>query len=1021
MRRFVTIGAIATAATILAFGYSPFPFSLALASQDRKSDNARSSRQLQLRHAIEIALVKRVSQQQVPVFKNTAAGTGAQAIAGHVATNDGTPVHLLKIIVIAFTADSSITPSKGFAYVNPDGSYLIENLLPGEFFVVAQADSYETQYYDQAASFTDAKLVPVAASDTTTGIDFKLVKITPATGAISGRVTDASGAPLVNAYVNAYSRDNPFSYGRAQTAQDGTYRFESLKTGNYFVQVWAEGYISEFYDDARTPDNATLVAVNEPNETTSIDFVLGIGGAISGKVTDTAGRPLVGAIVQSYFAGTDSLYNGFGMALTQRDGTYKITGLAAGSYIVSAEAWTQWSYAKQWFKNAGTPDSAMAIDVREEQVITDIDFTLDLPKVTGSINGVVLNLKGEPLADVIVQAYNPTSSDSSKPEPRFWGYATTDASGRYRIDLLPGDYFVMASAYNGWQSVVRWYPNVSTPDSAKAVAVELNVDLASIDFALPIVAGSSAISGQVTADNGRALAGAFIEVMPATSAPDSIWKVWAYGHTDSAGHYAVTKLPPGKYFVHAQYWEDNRFGEQWYLNAASREQATPVALDEAQKIDNIDFTLELRSVYGGIFGRVSADSDGSPISRAYVEISPLKRDYYRGAPIAFWNWNATTNEAGEYRLDLLPEGEYLVSVYANGAFEYFENAVVAEQAKPVKVLGGDSVQVNFGLTPRNEGQGVISGTVTSELDSVRMPIAVVIARPTVTLLAWPQSEMFFTAVTNPDGSYKMAGLPSGEYYVTSFASGYIGEYYDNVFDPSQATSVYVDQQKPTPGIDFALMPIYYRAEDGRDPRAGTGAGVVGKVSAKNGNGVGNAYVYVLNDAAQPLAYARTNSEGNYEIAGVPPGQYRMLATHPAFDSKYNDDASRFNEAKPVDLGLGKSEVNFVLEPKGTTGVDEQPGTTVPKAIELYGNYPNPFNPTTRIAFGLPAAIRVTIRIFNVLGEEVAVLQDGVMSAGVHHLTWNGRNKTGREVGTGLYLYRLESAAVTLRGKMLLMR
>ncbi|MGH7449816.1 MAG: carboxypeptidase regulatory-like domain-containing protein, partial [bacterium] len=538
MRRFVTIGAIAAAATILAIGYSQSPFRSALASQDRKSAAAPSSRQLQLHHAIEIARTMRVSKQQTPIFKNTSIVDGAQAIAGHVATSDGTPAHLLKIIVIAFTADSSITPSKGFAYVNPDGSYLIENLLPGEFFVVAQADSYETQYYDQAASFTDAKLVSVAASDTTTGIDFKLVKITPATGVISGKVTNASGAPIVNAKVNTYSRDNPFSYGSAQTARDGTYRLEGLKTGKYFVQVWAEGYISEFYDDARTPDNATLVAVNEPNETSNIDFMLGVGGAITGKVTDKTGNPFVGAIVQSYFAGADSLYNGFGMALTEKDGTYKIAGLAAGSYVVSAEAWTQWSYARQWFKNVSTPDSATAIDVQEEKVVADIDFTLDLPKVTGSINGVVLNLKGEPLADVIVQAYNATSrSDSSKPEPIFWGYTTTDVSGRYRIDLLPGDYFVMASAYDGWQSVVRWYPNVSTQDSAKTVAVQLNVDLASIDFALPVVAGSSTISGQVTADDGRALAGAFIEVMPATSATDSVWKVWAYGHTDSTGRY----------------------------------------------------------------------------------------------------------------------------------------------------------------------------------------------------------------------------------------------------------------------------------------------------------------------------------------------------------------------------------------------------------------------------------------------------------------------------------------------------
>lgn len=265
------------------------------------------------------------------------------------------------------------------------------------------------------------------------------MKITPAKGVISGKVTDASGAPIVNAYVNGFSGDNPISYGEAQTARDGTYRLEGLKTGKYFVRVWAEGYIGEFYDDARTPDKATLVAVSEPNETSNIDFVLGGGGTITGKVTDKAGNPFAGALVQSNFAGADSLYNGFGMALTEKDGTYKITGLAAGSYVISAEAWTPLSYAKQWFKNVSTPDSAMAIDVQEEQAVTDINFTLDLPK-TGSINGIVLNLKGAPVAAAIVQAYSPTSSDSSKPKPRFWGYATTDASGRYRIDLPSGDY-----------------------------------------------------------------------------------------------------------------------------------------------------------------------------------------------------------------------------------------------------------------------------------------------------------------------------------------------------------------------------------------------------------------------------------------------------------------------------------------------------------------------------------------------------------------------------------------------------
>jgi hypothetical protein len=237
-----------------------------------------------------------------------------------------------------------------------------------------------------------------------------------------------------------------------------------------------------------------------------------------------------------------------------------------------------------------------------------------------------------------------------------------------------------------------------------------------------------------------------------------------------------------------------------------------------------------------------------------------------------------------------------------------------------------------------------------------------------------------------------------------------------------ATPVKVDGQNPADGINFTLIPMYFmRGEDGLDPRAGTGATVLGKVSDTAGKEVVEAYVYVLNENGQPLSFGRTNVEGKYEIAGIPPGPYRLLASHVAHNSKYNGNANNFDDAIPVDLGLGKLEVNFVLEAKPPTGVKDRPDASIPRTVELYGNAPNPFNPETRIRFGLPAAMPVRLRIFNMLGEEVATLHDGIMNAGVHHLTWNGRDNTGRLAGSGVYLYRLEGGGVLLRGKMVLLR
>lgn len=1016
MKKFAIIAA-AMLFAVFAFNYSGFFINAAHA---QNLEAQQSTRIAPLYHAIEVARLLQTSPASVTKVKSRPGGTGLQAIAGRVATSDGVPLSRIKALVVAFTANVDSTASKGFAYVNPDGSYLIEHLLPGDFYVVAQADSYETQYYDHAATLEQAKLVQVAASDTTTGIDFKLQKISPGTGAISGKVMNAAGGPLAGARVLAFASDNPFAFVNVLTAPDGTFRFTALKSGRYVVQAVAEGYLTEFYNNRRAHEPPDLVNVVEPNETTDINFTLTAGGTITGKVLDKSGLPINGAIVQSYFAKIDSVSGkGFAVAFTETDGAYKISGLESGNYIVHAEARLPWAYAQRWYDNVGTPDSASVIKVVEGQAVAGIDFTLEVPRVAGAISGIVTNAQGEPLPGAAINAYTPFDSLSLRPQ--IWLYTNTDASGHFRLEGPAGKYIVSATAYGSWQSVTRWYPNVSTPDSAQPLVLQKNSELKNIDFKLPIVSGNSVIYGTVKSDAGRALVGAFVEVTPADDATKPGWKIWASAATDSLGQFYVGRLPAGKYVVHAQYWEDVRFGEQWYKLADTRETATPVEVKAAQKVGPIDFQLKLRPQYGSIYGRVTADADGKPINRAYVEVSPLKRNYYTAAPIGFWNWNTTTNELGEYRLDLLPEGEYLIAVYADGAFEYFENAVVPEQAKSLKVSGGDSVQVHFGLTPRHEGKGVISGRVMDEFKDGFIPIAIVIARPTIVPLVWPQSEMFFTAVTNPFGEYKMTGLPDGEYYVMSFAPTYVGEFYDDTYDPGEAKPVKVEAPTPVEKIDFALRQVLYRTPDGVDSRAGNGAGVIGKVTDNAMKEVAGAYVYVLNEQRQPVAFTRTNAEGRYEITGVAAGAYRLLASHLNYSSKYNNDASRFDAAKPVELGAGKLEVNFVLAPKSTTGVEDGKNSMLPQTVKLYGNYPNPFNPETQIAFGLPATMRVKIRLFNVLGEEVAVLHDGVLNAGVHRLNWNGRNQAGQQAGSGLYLYRLESATVTLRGKMLLLR
>jgi len=82
-----------------------------------------------------------------------------------------------------------------------------------------------------------------------------------------------------------------------------------------------------------------------------------------------------------------------------------------------------------------------------------------------------------------------------------------------------------------------------------------------------------------------------------------------------------------------------------------------------------------------------------------------------------------------------------------------------------------------------------------------------------------------------------------------------------------------------------------------------------------------------------------------------------------------------------------------------------------------GNYPNPFNPSTTIAFQIPRADDVHLIIYNQLGQHVATLVDQPLSAGNHDVVWNGLDGKGKPVSSGLYFYRLVSGQQQMVGKM----
>ena len=105
---------------------------------------------------------------------------------------------------------------------------------------------------------------------------------------------------------------------------------------------------------------------------------------------------------------------------------------------------------------------------------------------------------------------------------------------------------------------------------------------------------------------------------------------------------------------------------------------------------------------------------------------------------------------------------------------------------------------------------------------------------------------------------------------------------------------------------------------------------------------------------------------------------------------------------------------------GQLGIDDDfDGIT--REFALYPNYPNPFNPETRIRFQLAENSHVRLMIYDVLGRKVRTLVSDRMTAGHHVLNWNGLNDAGADVASGMYVYRIKAGDFIAHRKMLLVR
>ncbi len=177
----------------------------------------------------------------------------------------------------------------------------------------------------------------------------------------------------------------------------------------------------------------------------------------------------------------------------------------------------------------------------------------------------------------------------------------------------------------------------------------------------------------------------------------------------------------------------------------------------------------------------------------------------------------------------------------------------------------------------------------------------------------------------------------------------------------------------------------------------------GRIAVANFSGTGSTgiRIYDANGNFLKLLAGVTGNRGVYQL---PSGNF--LTTNGA--GIHEIDSTTGNLVRTIQPGTNFQYIN--LYAPVTVGVDEG-GLTIPAKYALEQNHPNPFNPTTTIRFNLPTESNVTLKIYNILGQELAALVQGVHSPGFLSTEWNGKNQFGHQVASGVYFYRIEAKPV----------
>jgi protocatechuate 3,4-dioxygenase beta subunit len=813
------------------------------------------------------------------------------------------------------------------------GSYTLRRFQPGAYKVRARAQTYATTFNAGKHTFPIADLV-IVQSGNDTSVNFALEKGSN----ITGTITDASGSPVLGAFVDIYeARAANFVEGAFVTDVNGNYSAESrLPAGSYVIRARRGNAFSSvgltFYNGKRGFSTADTVKVDSGQTVSGKNIQMDPGKAFTGTITDGA-NPVPGAQIDIVDASTGSVLTNNFLALSFRTNSNGVfdTGpqfSTAGQYKIRVRLFP--SNRIDTYYHAG---SDIGLDLFTATPLrAPATANVAVPAggvITGTVRERGTNI---PLPGVPVNTFRFASNTYS-------GAFTvlTDINGNYTVGgLIDGEWVVRADAPGHITAYYSGDPNNPATDMQTATPVVIS-DGGTVDnVAINLATGGGVIRGLITRhDNGQPVpAGSTVQLRTSTPRTSFIESVAVSSFNLCPGaatpcNYMVSNLASADYSVEvfgSSFESDTAVG--WYslppadsIGIPSRGSPLPVHVTSGSAT-MADFEAPAFGDGGSraISGFVR-DSEGNPLP--FVQIGAFEPG---GTGVIRF---VQANGDGSFFLNHLAPGRYLVRADTETSFVTIAYALDTTAGLPgqpypepllssgalVDVAAADApgIEIRLPGTP-----GTITGTVTrvcpqGDPSGCTPGNLVGLMGASVSVQNF-SAQGAVGATTRADGSYLVRGIAPGFYKVRVSAPGpgFITRYYRCDNPPCAASTgtgesfddgsfIAVSAGRQVSNISMIL-----------DPGGGS---IAGTVRAPGGAPVVGALLQARQATSGAVVYTATSAvDGSYVIPQLATGNYTVRV----FFSRQLGFVTQWYSGKPT---REAADAVSVTAPATTAGVD----------------------------------------------------------------------------------------------------